>query len=1127
MSKPSRTKSRQGLSTAAVTQADVAEVQEILALGSLRAEERRVRVHTFRPEELATDSSFWVKAFNGMQLRCMSPLPKKPDLIVGATEEEFVLCLRQGLSAEQRAVLLRHGAAHIALGHIRLGDRDIHADSLEQLQSRPTRRWDAQVEALLSRLEAVRQPGFAVQGLTEALERLVSGDLDPAMASALLLLRNYADELVEVPEALNERAHLFPHQQRGLAELTACLRRFNVAILADSVGLGKTRLACALVRTLKNTGQLPRAAIVTPRKLERNWRKEMAVVSLEEGEDVVLVNKDMLKRWTPEESARVFKGCGLVIVEEAHQDLRNPGNRFHRNLRDGVGLAQGLLVTATPWNNRRGDIFAILSPFVRPAPGAGDGAFQCFKKGFRTGRREFEESDEVFRKVYELTVLQRTRRQLRELGDAGVFYAPRAPSLDVVPYSAEHQQVFRKLLGVVEALRLPYFNPVRFLTGERDAEWRLSGTHRFFLLKRAESSMAAFRVTLQGMQERSKRLREELQNVEDHEEAMARWIAGTYRIAEDVVEATLDASLEGGLLEERVTRPRQRRILRLIEEARVKGRLRALRKRLFADCDADIQLLHDVERDFQDLFTADPKLGLVQSLVGEHIGEHRKVLLVSQFADTAFAVYRVLCAHERVAGSGIGLVMSTAKGGEAPVQVNRREATRDEVLRRFAPQAWAQNAIESGVASGRNGTSAIDEISVLVGTDTISVGQNLQDARTILHLDLTWNPMVLEQRIGRLDRPRHESDNEPIEIRYFLNLDLIEAELQLKKKIEARLEATYRDTAFDDEILPGYFELIEKMRQLRAERADAAEIAREVDALVEELAATRPAEVSSNGAEARRVALERLRETCAGMPVLDPLPPLSVTLGTSGSGRIECAAQVEFQALDNNEHPIGPPESRLVWLRQEGTTVTSGMEDLPVIVEVVLSPERQERLPTGDAQKALEMLHLAVQRFATAIKEERNRLREKRREVIERTRPPWLGPLVRKLRGFLERLPEEQYIAFLTRWEITDEGLSRWLDALTTGIDLDDADLVEQVRQLETAPAAILDAYGVVRDAVPSDEDTGTPSVQLELALEPVVHRVEARVRSLRINMPTPQPVPGTSRLSRRKAGSSDKQNLK
>jgi hypothetical protein len=435
-----------------------------------------------------------------------------------------------------------------------------------------------------------------------------------------------------------------------------------------------------------------------------------------------------------------------------------------------------------------------------------------------------------------------------------VFYAPRAPSLDIVPYSEEHQQAFRKLLGVVEALRLPYFNPVRFLTGEKDAEWRLSGTHRFFLLKRAESSMAAFRVTLQGMQERSKRLLEELQNVEDHEDAMARWLAGTYRIAEDVIEATLDASLEGGLLEEQVTRPPTPYHVssRRHGQGAFTGTVEA-----FTDREADIQT-PDVERDFQNLFTADPKLSLLQRLVCERVGANRKVLLVSQFADTAFAVYRALCADERVVGSGIGLVMSTAKGGEAPVQVNRREASRDEVLRRFAPNAWAQNTIESGFASGRNGTSATDEISTLVGTDTISVGQNLQDARTILHLDLTWNPMVLEQRIGRLDRPRHESDNEPIEVRYFLNLDLIEAELQLKKKIDARLEATYRDTAFDDEILPGYFELIEKMRQLRAERADAAEIAREVDAR-EELAATCPADVSGNGQKSPS-SPERLRE---------------------------------------------------------------------------------------------------------------------------------------------------------------------------------------------------------------------------------------------------------------------------
>jgi N12 class adenine-specific DNA methylase len=199
--------------------------------------------------------------------------------------------------------------------------------------------------------------------------------------SAALLLRSYADELVDIPGALNERAHLFPHQKRGIAELVARLRRFNVALLADSVGLGKTRLACAIVRVLHDMGHIAKAAIVTPRKLERNWRKELAVVALREGDEVVLINKDILKRNTPQEAARALRGFGLVIIEEAHQDLRNPGNRFHRNVRDGAGLAQGLLVTATPWNNRRGDIFAMLSPFVRPTvPQSAGGIFDCFTR---------------------------------------------------------------------------------------------------------------------------------------------------------------------------------------------------------------------------------------------------------------------------------------------------------------------------------------------------------------------------------------------------------------------------------------------------------------------------------------------------------------------------------------------------------------------------------------------------------------------------------------------------------------------------------------------------------------------------------------------------------------------------
>src|SRR5262249_51644336 len=116
--------------------------------------------------------------------------------------------------------------------------------------------------------------------------------------------------------------------------------------------------------------------------------------------------------------------------------------------------------------------------------------------------------------------------------------------------------------GVATAILQP--NPLSYQRARR--RMATLGYAPFFLLKRAESSMAAFRITLQRMQERARQLRDDLKEVADDEDAIGRWLAGTYRIAEDIIEAALDTSLEGGLLEERVTRPRQRRVLRLIAE---------------------------------------------------------------------------------------------------------------------------------------------------------------------------------------------------------------------------------------------------------------------------------------------------------------------------------------------------------------------------------------------------------------------------------------------------------------------------------------------------------------------------------------------------------------------------------
>lgn len=1078
----------------------------ILTKAKLKLQEHAIYLKNFSTNDL-TDEYYWQTiGLLGFPRFFSKSREKSPDSILLSNKDSFWIFLNEKLDEPSRDFLIKHSLGHIALGHIQLNDHIAHWDVLNNLQNGYKQRfWDVQVRNYLVNTGLLLIDKFQTIGLNRVIERLGAKKIDDSLLSAAFLFKSYSDEIVEVSQTLTEKAKLFPHQVRGIAETIARLRRFNVSMLADSVGLGKTRTTCAVIKTMREQNSLKKAAILTPRKLERNWRKELAVVGLEEGQDVVVINKDVFKRLPVQEAASQLRGIDVVIVEEAHQDLRNPGNRFHRNLRDASGLAKGILLTATPWNNRRGDVFAILSPFIRSSLNVADGVFDCFKKGFRTGRKEFEESDEIFQRVYGLTVLQRTRRQLREMGNAGVYYAPREPKLDIVPYTPAQQAAFRTLLTVVESIRLPYFNPVRYLTADSDVEWKISGTHRFFLLKRAESSMAAFRHTLQGMQQKAKNLIEQLSLVKDSEDDIARWLASYYNIAEDIIEDALDSAREGWLIEERVTKIRQRRVLRLIEEARKRKSLKSLRNKLIKDSEADIRLLDKVEAEFASLFQADPKLALVLDNVYKAIAQGQKILLVSQFADTAFTVYKSLLSNLDIQPSGIGLVMSTAKSNEDPIQVNGRRASREEVFRLFAPNAWAQSEVEAGHKEKADLALRTEKgISILVGTDTLSVGQNLQDSRVIFHLDLTWNPMVLEQRIGRLDRPRHESDNAPIQIRYFLNLDIIEAELKLKKKIDERLQATYKDTAFDDEILPGYFELIETMRKLRNDNKNAQEIAQEIDLLLEQLATAKPKEIRFEGIETRREALNQLTSTVGKYILPKQVPEFVLTVGQSNL--LEIAAEIAFQAFDNNNQEINRPKHRLIVVRLGDTTETI-VDDLPCVVSAMLQPAYKKAIEVEKILPIFRVFDQEVQRTSEEIRQEMNRLRDKRKQIRERVRPSWLQPLIQSVRSFLERLSENQYETFLKRYNVSDEQLGAWLDTLAAGVDLDNSEMVERLRKLENSPALVLDEFGYLRELIiegdpSSDLSENSPPIQLSLDLEPFVHHLDTSIVNLRINLP-------------------------
>lgn len=855
----------------------------------------------------------------------------------------YIFYFEESLVPRDVYYLLAHTYGHLLLGHLRKGDLYSHWDILSDLQSPlgPRRRWDQAVRARqhlwfqpLAVPSDVAATGmlpveWQVPGFTEAFDRLRNNQLDESALAIQVAASRYGTYLLQLDFDIERDAELFPHQKRGAAEIAVRLQKLGVALLADSVGLGKTRTTATLIRLLRQNSLIQQAAVLTPGKLERNWLAELKKLRLrvglpgDEHADVIVVNKDKFKRLDPNQARQQVRGCDLLIIEEAHQDMRNIENKFHRNIREVAAGKYGLLVTATPWNNRRGDIFALLQPFVSTAlgkelPGQ---VFNCFSKGLKAGQREFEQDGQIFCQVYNSVALQRTRRQLRESGDTSVFYAPRRPYLMSVPYAAEQRKAFATLLDKIEELRLPHFNPVRYLTPADASEGRLSGIHRFVLLKRAESSMHAFALSLDALAIKARSLHEELEKVADDEASVAEWLRKRYHLEEDTSNE-FDREVTSELLP--VPRLRYARLQRVIEQAERTGQLRAYRRALLADCAHDISIVQAIQHDFQPLFARDPKLEAVLAQIDDSLAAGHKVLCISQFADTARAVYSYLLKRPLLRQKGVGLIVSSSKGEQHPTQINGQPASREEVLISFAPRSWANGTSER--EKGARGHQLPDEIDILVGSDTLSVGQNLQDARVLINLDLCWNPMLHEQRIGRIDRPRHSSDSTPLDIIYFLNLDLIESEIKLRETIEKRLADTYRDTAFDDEILPGYFDMIERFSQMRRKQGLDKVYAGEVNAILEGIAdrSARPPDLPFADSELEREALLRLQRAAGSgegplknrqlisigqLPLLDQHRLLRADLPEAA-----LIGEVEFQTMDARQRPSGKANYRHYYL---------------------------------------------------------------------------------------------------------------------------------------------------------------------------------------------------------------------
>lgn len=571
------------------------------------------------------------------------------------------------------------------------------------------------------------------------------------------------------------RSRIFPvlakYQEDGYGGLLKRAEKYGGAFLCDGVGLGKTFIGLMLIERFA-VHEKKNVALFVPKAAkepvwERELRNRLPDVFKGYSRLKIFSHTDLMRDKVAEELDRVAEEADVIIIDEAHH-FRNTGIRGeHGEARRSrywrlYDLAEGkqmFMLTATPINNRLTDFQHMVELFTRHQAdhfGGGTlgihslpGYIRQLEKQIENeiyGRNDGEElelvSSDVSRRLqsdplFDALVVQRSRSYVKESmkreGDGEVMFPqPRKPT--VAEYSV--RQTYGKLLDMVANAfhkREPLFvlgiyNPYAYYKGDTEdvatalEQGRLKqvvALIRTSFLKRFESSADAFRQSCWRLLYKLLAWLE-IHCETDHEKAqLERWkrkhakLLG-YQPQKDLLDPEADEDLV----------PNE-----LLEAVEVRKRDDFKIDEIISDSLADLEQIADFLYELEKFKPSqDLKLKkLIQLLKKDSILSKHKVLIFTEFGDTA----RYLAEQLRDAGiDGVEQIDSGTKGD------------RSKIIQRFAPYYNESSSEEQGDK----------EIRVLISTDVLSEGLNLQDATRLINYDLHWNPVRLMQRIGRVDR---------------------------------------------------------------------------------------------------------------------------------------------------------------------------------------------------------------------------------------------------------------------------------------------------------------------------------------------------------------------------------------
>ena len=626
---------------------------------------------------------------------------------------------------------------------------------------------------------------------------------------------------------------LYNFQRDAVLAIISKLEKYNGCILADSVGLGKTFTALAVIKYYENRNKS--VLVLCPKKLSENWNTYKGnYVNNPIAEDRlrydVLYHTDLSRSYGQSNGIDLDRlnwgNYDLVVIDESH-NFRNGGevsgedakeNRYlkllNKVIRAGV-RTKVLMLSATPVNNKFIDLKNQLALAYEgdseqinkklDTTKSIDEIFRQAQKAFNVWSRlpaERRTTDALLRTLdfdfFELldsVTIARSRKHIEKYyntSDIGKF-PERLPPLSLRPRLTDLNDAinYNDIYSLLMSLNLSIYTPSNYIMPSKLAKYldlthhkgtsltqqgREEGIRRLMsinLLKRLESSVYSFRLTV----DRIRTLIDgTIQTINNYQSGGC--VLNLTEISDDEDFDYDDQNTDLFSVGKKVK-------IDLADLDYVSWK-RELEKdaenlELLSLMIADITPEHDTK--LQTLFD------LIRKKIEHPINPgNRKVLIFTAFSDTADYLYANV---SKFAKEKFGLNTAEVTGVvEGKTTIPKLRADLNTVLTCFSPISKGKDILLPGSSA---------EIDILIGTDCISEGQNLQDCDYCVNYDIHWNPVRIIQRFGRIDRIG--SKNECIQlVNFWPDMDLDEY-INLKSRVETRMKISVLTATGDDDLI--------------------------------------------------------------------------------------------------------------------------------------------------------------------------------------------------------------------------------------------------------------------------------------------------------------------------------------